>query len=417
MDKTRETMRVPALKLSSACVGYGKKRILGPVDLQVPAGKITTLIGPNGAGKSTLLKSITGELPLLSGRIDLFGRDLRSFTQHEAARRMAAVLTERIHPELLTCRDIVAVGRYPYTGAFGMLSEDDERKVDRALRDVHAEDIAERDFMQISDGQKQRILLARALCQEPELLILDEPTSYLDIKYKLDLLAVLQDMTRTRGMTVFMSLHEIDLAQKVSDLVVCVGENQVLLAGTPEEVFHKETMQRLYGMQNGYYDALFGTVEFSAGASGREQGQKEDWPEVVVLSMGGTGIPVYRRLQKSGISFSGGLLSESDADYHLARETGVKTAVVPAFQPADGEQVRQALMVIDHAGCVIDAGVPEGMHASPALQKLREYAQHRGICLSPDEFYRLQEQGEFSSAAPPGEEQEVSRKAKESENG
>lgn len=299
-----------------------------------------------------------------------------------------------------------------------MLSEEDEQKVDQALRDVHAEDIAERDFLQISDGQKQRILLARALCQEPELLILDEPTSYLDIKYKLDLLAVLQDMTRRRGMTVFMSLHEIDLAQKVSDLVVCVGDHQLLLAGTPEEVFHKKTMQRLYGMQHGYYDALFGTVEFSAESSGMEQGQKEDWPRVVVLSMGGTGIPVYRRLQKSGISFSGGLLSESDADYHLAKETGVKTAAVPAFQPAGGEMVQQTLAVIDHAGWVIDAGVPENMHASPALQELREYAQHRGICLTPAEFFRMQEQNESSSAAEPGgEQQDFSQKAEEPENG
>ncbi|MGN1383295.1 MAG: ABC transporter ATP-binding protein [Eubacterium sp.] len=377
--------KAAALVLQEVCAGYGKKIIVGPVSLKIPKGRITTLIGPNGAGKSTMLKSITGELSLLSGKILLFGRDMQTLSQREIASQVAAVLTERIHPELLTCRDIVAVGRYPYTGAFGLLTDEDEQKIDQALKDVHAEEIADRDFEQISDGQKQRILLARALCQEPDLLILDEPTSYLDIKYKLDLLTVLQEMTRSRGMTVVMSLHEIDLAQKVSDLVICVGNSGQLKAGTPEEIFRKDTIRDLYGMEHGYYDALFGTVEF------REQGQKEKRPEVTVLSAGGRGVAVYRKLQKRKIAFSAGLLSEADVDYHLARELSTETVVIPAFHAADDEQIQRAEKVIDQSDYVIDAGVPEGMQIPAVLRQLESYAEKAGKCVKPEEFFRLAE--------------------------
>ena len=394
MDSGLEGTCQTALVLRSVCVGYGHKRVLGPVNLEIPAGRITTLIGPNGAGKSTLLKSITRELPVISGDIQLFGRSLSAYSQREAAQRMAAVLTERVNPELLTCRDIVAVGRYPYTGAFGLLSDVDELKVNQALHDVHAEAIADCDFLQISDGQKQRILLARALCQEPKLLVLDEPTSYLDIKYKLELLSVLQRMTRSRGMTVLMSLHEIDLAQKVSDLVVCVGEQKIIQAGPPETVFRRETIQQLYGMQNGYYDALFSTVEFATPQEMQVQpGQKEDLDKVVVLSMGGTGIPVYRKLQKLGIPFSAGLLSELDADYHLARETAVNTVSVPPFCLPGKEELQEAERMVDRAGYVIDAGCPQEMKAPDALNRLREYARALQKCYSPEDFFQTWESG------------------------
>ena len=117
-------------------------------------------------------------------------------------------------PELMTCHDIVATGRYPYTGRLGILSREDERKVDEALEAVHAQELGIRNFQEISDGQRQRVLLARAICQEPEVMILDEPTSYLDIRHKLELLAILRKMAKENGITVIMSLHEIDLAQK-----------------------------------------------------------------------------------------------------------------------------------------------------------------------------------------------------------
>lgn len=133
----------------------------------------------------------------------------------EVSKKLAVVLTERMRPELMTCEDIVATGRYPYTGTLGILSASDKEKVRAAMETVHAWDLKDRDFTAISDGQRQRILLARAICQEPEIIVLDEPTSFLDIRHKLELLTILKKMVLENQLTVIMSLHELDLAQKI----------------------------------------------------------------------------------------------------------------------------------------------------------------------------------------------------------
>ena len=135
-------------------------------------------------------------------------------TNREVSKKLAVVLTERMRPELMTCEDVVSTGRYPYTGTLGILSAEDKEKVKSAMEMVHAWDLKDRDFTAISDGQRQRILLARAICQEPEIIILDEPTSFLDIRHKLELLAILKKMVLEKQMTVIMSLHELDLARR-----------------------------------------------------------------------------------------------------------------------------------------------------------------------------------------------------------
>ena len=203
--------------LDHLTVGYDKKPLIKDICISIEKGEIVTLIGPNGSGKSTILKSITRQLKLVGGNVEFDGKNLHELSFRELSTKMAVVLTERMKPELMTCHDIVATGRYPYTGRLGMLTREDEEKVEKAMRAVHAEELGGRDFNAISDGQRQRVLLARAICQEPEVIILDEPTSFLDIRHKLELLAILRRMAKEKGITVIMSLHEIDLAQKISD--------------------------------------------------------------------------------------------------------------------------------------------------------------------------------------------------------
>ena len=152
-------------------VGYGGKPLIENISLHVRRGEILTLIGPNGSGKSTILKSIIQQLGLIRGAVYLDGRNMRGMTETDVARRMSVLMTERIHPELMTCEDVVSTGRYPYTGRLGILTRQDREKVQEALELVHAAQLAKCDFTQISDGQRQRILLARALCQEPEVIV------------------------------------------------------------------------------------------------------------------------------------------------------------------------------------------------------------------------------------------------------
>lgn len=250
------------LETEKLSVGYDGKPLIRDVCLQVQRGKIVTLIGPNGSGKSTILKTIVGQLSKVSGTVLLEGAPMERCGQKEIAKRMAILMTERIHPELMTCYDVVSTGRYPYTGALGLLGKEDKRIVEESLELVHGRDMADRPFDAISDGQRQRILLARALCQTPEIIVLDEPTSYLDIRYKLELLTILKTMVRDKNLAVLMSLHELDLAQRVSDTVVCVSGDRIDRMGLPEEIFSNDYIARLYHMEPGKYDPCFDTLEY-----------------------------------------------------------------------------------------------------------------------------------------------------------
>lgn len=246
------------LKLDNVTVGFGNAPIVSHITLELGKGEILTLIGPNGAGKSTILKTVTQNLKPLKGTIYLDGNDLAKVTNREKAKQMSVVLTERIRTELMTCREVVALGRYPYTNFFGRLTEKDEKKVDESLALVNAQELSKTPFDRISDGQRQRILLAKAICQEPEIIVLDEPTSFLDIKHKMELLFLLKKLTREKGTTILMSLHEIELAAKVSDKLACVKNNQILRIGTGRDILTKECITKVYDIADETYELLYG---------------------------------------------------------------------------------------------------------------------------------------------------------------
>ena len=250
------------LQTEDLAVGYQGRTLIGEISLAVQRGRIVTLIGPNGSGKSTILKTIAGQLPRIGGAAYLDGEELRACSRNAIARRMAILMTARMDPELMTCRDVVSTGRYPYTGHLGVLRPEDKAIVEQSLRETDALDFADRPFQSISDGQRQRVLLARALCQQPELIVLDEPTSFLDIRYKLELLTILKTMVREKNLAVLMSLHELDLADRVSDTVVCVSGDRIDRIGTPKEIFTSDYIARLYHMEPGRYDPCFDTLDY-----------------------------------------------------------------------------------------------------------------------------------------------------------
>ena len=325
-------------------VGYGKTPLIRQIGIHVRAGEIVTLIGPNGAGKSTILRSVIRRLGLLEGTVYLDGMPMKGMGEREIAKRMSILMTERIHPELMTCEDVVGTGRYPYTGRMGLLTAEDRGKVREAMELVHAWDLASRDFSQISDGQKQRILLARAICQDPSVIVLDEPTSFLDIRHKLELLTILKDLVRRKKVAVLMSLHELDLAQKLSDYIVCVKGEYIERCGTPEEIFTSSYITGLYGITKGSYYAEFGCLEMEP-VKGK--------PQVFVIGGNGSGIPVYRRLQRMGIPFAAGILHENDVDYPIARALASQVISEMPFEPIREETYDRAAEVLASCGQVI----------------------------------------------------------------
>ena len=360
----------PYFKTEHLSVGYDGQALIRDICIQLEKGKILTLIGPNGAGKSTILKSITRHLQTISGRVYVGQRELPGWKPRELARQVAVVLTDRIRPELTTCAEVVAMGRYPHTDLFGRLTQADREAVWEALERVDALELAQRDFSTLSDGQRQRILLARALCQAPEMIVLDEPTAYLDIRYKIELLEILRQLAREKGITVVLSLHEIDLAAKISDQLVCVRGETIAAFGPTEQVLGSRVVEELYGMERGSYNALLGSVELLP----RPQGA----PRAFVLSGGGWGIPVFRRLQKQGIPFAAGILFENDVDYQVARSLGTQVVSTPAFQPMTQAQFDGAASLIRQSGHLIDAGTPLGP-LNEQNARLLEFAREQGI--------------------------------------
>ena len=242
-------------------IGYSKTPLAENIALGAKPGQILTLIGPNGAGKSTLLKTLAGQLAPLGGTVLLDGQDLTAYTGPDRARKLALMLPHTRRTELTTCFEFAAAGRIPYTGRLGILSPADRQAVQHALEVAGAAHLADRDFNCISDGQRQRVLLARAICQQPQVLLLDEPTSFLDIKGKIELLTILQKLAHEDGLAVIVSLHELDMAQKVSDAVVCVFPDHVSGVLTADEAFAPENIRALYRLSEEQYTALFGAAK------------------------------------------------------------------------------------------------------------------------------------------------------------
>ena len=355
------------LQTDNLTVGYGSP-LVKEISLCVRPGRVLTLIGPNGCGKSTILKSVTRQLKIMGGSIFLGGQAMETMKEAEIAKKLAMVMTEHIRPELMTCRDIVATGRYPYTGRLGILTEADWQKVEEAIVFVHAEDVAVQDFNKVSDGQRQRIMLARAICQETEILVLDEPTSYLDIRYKLDILSGIRRLAREKNVAVIMSLHEIDLAEKISDKVICVSGETIFAYGTPEMIFKEETIRSLYHIDNGYFDPVFGSIE-----PPRPEGK----PPMFVLSAGGSGIEVYRRLQKENIPFIAGILYPGDIDYQLARVLAMEVITEKPYCRMTEETYAWAAERMQTCEKVIFAGAEAG-DMNQALFRLKEEAEKAG---------------------------------------
>jgi len=339
------------LKLDSLTVGYNGVPLISDITLSLAKGEIMTLIGPNGSGKSTILKSITRHLSTIAGTVYLDDKNMRLISGNEIAKKLAVVLTERVRPEMMTCFEFVSAGRYPYTGSFGMLTERDREIVSSSLEKVNALEIADKDISQISDGQRQRILLARAICQEPEVIVLDEPTSFLDIKHKIELLGILSDMAKKGGISVVMSLHEIDLAQRISDKIVCVKGEKIAAYGTPEEIFSDDTIKNLYNIENGSFNALLGNIELASPAGDIR---------CFVVGGGGLGIPYYRALQKRGIPFAAGILPGNDIDLAVAEPLAKYVVKTPPFLTASQDDIEKAKKLIDSVEIVIDCGCPSG---------------------------------------------------------
>jgi iron complex transport system ATP-binding protein len=234
--------------------------VVRQVTLAARGGEIVALLGPNGAGKSTVLRSLAGLLPPWAGRVTLLGQDLRDVPTSTRAKQLGVVLTDRVTAPTATAWEIAALGRNPHTGFFGTLTAKDRAVVDDSLAAVGATPLALRRFASLSDGEKQKVLIARAVAQEPLALVLDEPLSHLDIKHKIEVALILNRLASERGLAVILSLHDIDIAANYCHSVTLMRSGTVVAQGPPRTVLRGNAVDTLYGIHGTHYADLLRTV-------------------------------------------------------------------------------------------------------------------------------------------------------------
>lgn len=237
------------LSVSGLSIGYASKKgqhvIASHLDLNLEPGKLVTLIGANGIGKSTLFRTICAIQPPLSGKILLQGKDIHHYSPLELAQQLSLVLTDKLPPSNLTVLELVALGRQPYTNWLGKLTNDDLEKVNRAIALTEIDFLKDRKHYEISDGQLQKVLIARALAQDTPVIILDEPTTHLDLLHKVSVFKLLQKLTRETDKCILFSTHDIDLAIQLSDEMIIMTENAVV-KDSPKALIKKGVFNTLF---------------------------------------------------------------------------------------------------------------------------------------------------------------------------
>lgn len=243
-------MTEPRLEAKSLSASYGENLVLQELDLTVPSGRITAIVGANACGKSTLLKALSRLIAPKRGEVLLDGRAIHRLPTRELARRLGLLPQSPIAPDGITVMDLVSRGRHPHHGLFASWTKADDKAIADALETTQTADLAERPVDELSGGQRQRAWIAMALAQETEILLLDEPTTFLDISHQIDVLDLLTDLNRSRGTTIVMVLHDLNLAARYADHLVAMLDGKPFRTGTPQAVLTEDMVRHVFGLES-----------------------------------------------------------------------------------------------------------------------------------------------------------------------
>lgn len=326
-EENRFSHQKPLLLTKNLCIGYhGRannlinrveaKKIAGPINLELYAGKLVCLLGANGAGKSTLIKTLSGIQVPLSGQVFIEDKLISKLSPQELATKLSLVLTETVRSWNLDVYSLISLGRFPYTGWLGNLSDEDLAIINFAIEAVNLLDFINRKVDELSDGEKQRVMLARALVQDTGLIILDEPTAHLDIPNRISLMGLLHTLSREQHKAILISTHELDLALQIADEIWLFDGNGNLITGTPEELVMNDHFSSVFDKKGTLYDKTTGVFKMNA-------------PTGPVIEMLGEGIPAFwtrRALERIGYRVS--QKSENQATSDLSTVMEITTSDV-----------------------------------------------------------------------------------------
>ena len=350
-------------------------RLLDRVSLDAHPGQFIGLVGPNGAGKSTFLKTISGLLRQQEGTVSLDGQDLDRMSVREVARTLAMVPQIAPYTHGFTCVELVLMGRYAHLGRFQIEGSADGRIAREAMRTTETEGFADRTLDTLSGGERQRVYVARALAQQPRVLLLDEPTSNLDVLHQLKVLDLVDGLV-SEGMTAVAAIHDLRLAARYCDRLLLLSHGRVLAEGSPEEVLTPERIETAFGVRAVVYpDPMTGTLTVSLLGPADTARQARRDLRVHLVCGGGTGARLMYDLQHAGFTVTAGALGAGDTDRSAADILGVEYVAVPAFGGIDDDAHRRHTSLVAAADSVVLCETPIGSNNLRNLEALRS-AKH-----------------------------------------
>ena len=371
---------VPLIETHGVTFGYGRQPLLYDVHVQVHAGEMVGLLGPNGSGKTTLLRLLSGVLLPQQGQVLLKGRNLRQWRRRGVARHIAVVPQELHMPFAFTVEHMVSLGRTPFVSFFGSQTKHDQEIVYNAMRTSDITSLAGRVFNELSGGERQRVMVAMALAQQPEVLLLDEPTSHLDIKYQIEILELIQRLNREQGVTVIAAMHDLNLAARYFPRLL-LFQRGIVADASPAEVLEPGLLGRVYGV-NVQVGILRGAEHLSvlppSSADAELEHPDRPKPQVHVIAGGGAGELMMRALADAHIPFVAGALNIGDSDHTLALRLANEVITEQPYAPISPDVLQLVRNSLMHVGLLIICPAPIGT-GNVALLREALIAAKRGL--------------------------------------
>lgn len=365
-----------AIDVKNLEFGYKENPVIKNISFNIKSGSFVSIIGPNGSGKSTLLKTINSIYKANRGTISLYGKDISSYKKRELAKTIALVPQDTNIEYDFTVEDIVMMGRHPYKKRFETELETDHKIVNEALELTNTLVLKDRAINQISGGERQRAIIARALAQKPAVILLDEPTSNLDINHQMDILNLLKKLNKESGLTVVLVIHDINLACRYSDEIILLHKGEILGIGTPEEVITVENVEDAYNMnaaieKNKYTDTIHLTpIEI------KEKNANLYHNRVHIICGGGSGQEIINKLYTEGFELSLGVLNVGDADWEHGKNLNIPMVEEIPFSGISDQSHYENIKVMEKSDIIVISNVPIGsgnlknlLAAKDALEK------------------------------------------------
>lgn len=352
-------MGINIIEIKNITIKYGDYEVLRDISFDIKKGEFTSIIGPNGAGKSTVLKAIMKNIDLSSGDISIKGKSIKNITHKEKACIIGFVPQEFNISFDFTVYDIVAMGRNPYLAKLKKSKYDDKKIIEESLQKTNTYEFKDKYFNSLSGGEKQRVIIARALAQQPEILILDEATSSLDIHHQLDILELIHSLNREDGLTVLTIMHDLNLASRFSDKIVLLSKKGIVKHGEPNEVIDEQVLKNVYDMDMVVREnKLLSYTEIIPLRIRKSKEEKNK--HVHIICGGGTGEYIIQKLYSERYKISCGILSEGDSDLDLCRSLNLEYVVEYPFSRFSETSIAKNKEYIDSSDIIIVTDVAVG---------------------------------------------------------